>query len=713
MNLSRDTLTEFLRLALLATVALLVAQPYFSPRLIGAGDALWYHHLLADAVTQFRAGVFPVFVGQSDYSFNGAVYPLRAAPYYQYFAGGLDFITGQTLSFFALQHLTAILSFSGGIMGAYFALVWVAPRQRWTAAALATLYVLCPAVAGLFYAQDLYMSGMTLPWVPLACAALVRSFDDDSPTPLIVLAVSLAALWWAHSPIALWVTLVATVAQLAAILYSSAKKPAFRRSVIGGALFILLAAYPIISVFLLRTPGETIVPYIMDRTELLREVRATFPASVLPIHSDAPTLTHLQVGYSLWLSLLVTTVACLRLRRVGVILMLGTGWLLLTLIFPVPGITRALWFSFPETLVGMTLYWPVQRLGIIIAALIIVCAQRALADSKLPARQSTRLALAVTLLLCVTWSATEVASFIRKARAQADTPVDSQRWALPENIAIQRHTYGLLSGRPAYFNHGVVDPRLELRLLDPADNHLLASNYPSLPTQPFRDEFSGVIDANPGIINLRPTLTLAPEQHYFLTFDFIHPDTTGILQIIGPQFYREYVLPLAGERKAFGAGSDAEKTIALWTSAATAQTLELRFIPTASGAVTSTYIPFARYRFAAYDPGSLPIRVDSLIPLRAVVRSPGPAHLETPRMFVPGYVATVNGAPVTVKKSREGLVTFPVPAGESRVELRFAGPVALNVAFWLSLAGWIIGAAALGWKLTVSQFRPLFSRHTR
>jgi hypothetical protein len=47
------------------------------------------------------------------------------------------------------------------------------------------------------------------------------------------------------------------------------------------------------------------------------------------------------------------------------------------------------------------------------------------------------------------------------------------------------------------------------------------------------------------------------------------------------------------------------------------------------------------------------------------------------------------------------------------VELRFVGPVALNVAFWLSLAGWIIGAATLGFKLTVSQFRPIFNRHTR
>lgn len=710
MSISRGTFTEFLRLALLAAAALLVAQPYFSPRLIGAGDALWYHHLLADAVTQFRAGVFPVFVGQSDYSFNGAVYPLRAAPYYQYFAGGLDLITGRTLSFFALQHLTAILSFVGGIIGAYFALVWVAPERRWTAAILATLYVLCPGVAGLFYAQDLYMSGMTLPWVPLACAALLRSFDDDSSTPLIVLAVSLAALWWAHSPIALWVTLVATVVQLAAFSCSSEKKSALRRCVIGGALFALLAAYPIISVFLLRTPGETIVPYVMDRTELLREVRATFPASILPLNPAAASLTHLQLGYGLWVILFVATAACFRFRRVGVVLLISAAFLLLTLVFPVPGITHALWFSFPETLVGMTLYWPIQRLCIVVAALIVVCAQRALADCKLPTRPPARVALALTLLLVIAWSATEASTFLHKASTQADTTADSRRWALPENVAIQRHTYGLLSGRPAYFNHGVVDPRLELRLLDPADHHLIASNYPSPLASAFRDEFSGVVDANPGIINLRPTLTVVPGQHYFLTFDFAQKETTGILQIIGPKFYREYVLPLSGERKAFGAGPDAEKTIALWTTTDAPQTLELRFIPTAPGAVTSAYIPFAHYRFASYAPAALPIQVDSLIPLRALVRSPIPALLETPRMSVPGYVATVNGSPVTVSKSPEGLVTFPVPAGESRVELRFAGPLTLRVAFWLTFCAWILVGAWLTTTLVAPKLRALLTR---
>ena len=103
-------------------------------------------------------------------------------------------------------------------------------------------------------------------------------------------------------------------------------------------------------------------------------------------------------------------------------------------------------------------------------------------------------------------------------------------------------------------------------------------------------------------------------------------------------------------------------------------------------------MPFARYRLQRIDEQALPVRVSSLIPYRATVRSPDAALLETPRMFVPGYAATVNGAPVAVRKSAEGLVAFAVPQGESQVELRFAGPLPLHLAFWLSAAGWLVAA---------------------
>ena len=452
---------EAARWLLLIGATVWLVHPYFAARLIGTGDALWYHHSLADAVTQFRAGVFPVFVGQSDYSFNGSIYPLRAAPYYQYLAGLLDLLTGRRLGFFALEHLTAIVSVIAGAASAYWALAWIAPGQRWSAAALALLYVMCPAVAGLFYAQDLYMSGMALPWVPLAFAAVVRSFDDDGLRPQAVLAASLAALWWAHSPIALWATAFAAVGELVRLIVRRPNRAGFARTAIAAGIFGALAAYPFASVFLLRTPGEAIVPYIMDRQALLDGVRNSFPSSLQPIDLKAPILTYMQLGYGLWFVLLAGAVAwSFRPRLWAVGLLLASAGLLVLLLFPVPWIDRALWLSLPETVVGMTLYWPMQRFYILIAAAAVVCGQRLLRE--FPANRAIgRDAVLLGLLVAALWSAREAAKFIEMARLQSDTVLDSRRWSRLENVAVQRHTYGLFPRRPAYFTHGVVEPRME------------------------------------------------------------------------------------------------------------------------------------------------------------------------------------------------------------------------------------------------------------
>jgi len=689
---------EAARWLVLLAAAVWLVHPYFAARLIGTGDALWYHHLLADAVTQFRAGVFPVFVGQSDYSFNGSIYPLRAAPYYQYLAGLLDLLTGRTLGFFALEHLTAIVSVLAGATAAYWALVWIAPGHRWSAAALALLYVMCPGVAGLFYAQDLYMSGMALPWVPLAFAALVRSFDDESLRPQAVLAASLAALWWAHSPIALWVTAFAAVGELVLLLVRRPNRIGLARTAIAAGIFAALAAYPFVSVFLLRTPGEAIVPYIMDRQALLEWVRNSFPSSLQPIDLNAPILTYMQLGYGLWLVLLAGAVAwSFRPRLWAVGLLLASAGLLVLLLFPVPWITRALWFSLPETVVGMTLYWPMQRFYILIAAVAVVCGQRLLRE--FPARGALgRGAVLLGLLLAVLWSAKEASKLIEMARRQSDTLLDSRDWSRLENVAVQRHTYGLFPRRPAYFTNGVVEPRMESRLLDPTTGRILASDYDQASAKAPQEDFRGTIDVNPGILDLDPPLTLRPGEQYLLTFDFARPDTTGVLQMIGPNLYREYNLPRSGESKSFGSERQSEKSITIWTSTPGSEAVRLRFIPTVEHAKPSDYIPFAKYRLQKIDDQALPVRVTSLMPYRATVRSPAPALLESPRMFVPGYVATVNGAPVAVRRSAEGLVAFPVPAGESRVELRFAGPTALHLAFWLSAAGWLLAGLWTAWR---------------
>jgi hypothetical protein len=323
----RDLAGELLRCSLLVLVAFWATSPFLAPSLIGGGDAIWYHHQVADAVTQFREGVFPVFTGQTFYSFNGAIHPFRTAPYCQYLAGLIDWVTGHRLGFHALLHFTAMASLLGGALTAYGSLVWLAPAHRWRAVFLALVYVLAPGVLGLPFAQDLYMSTMAVPWVPLALAAAVQLYRTEGYTAPLLLGGSLGALWWAHSPIAVWTTLAAGVT-VAAGLYgawrraspksssgASAETPKLRqigteapRLIAAGASLALVAAYPVVSVLSLRSAGERIVPRLLDRQSLLDEVHRAFPQLLLPLDGQHPLLTFMQPGYTVLAGLVAAVI---------------------------------------------------------------------------------------------------------------------------------------------------------------------------------------------------------------------------------------------------------------------------------------------------------------------------------------------------------------------------------------------------------------------
>jgi hypothetical protein len=97
-----------LRVLLVGAAALGVLLPFFTDRLIGGTDARWYATMLHDFVAQLRAGVFPVFIGQGEFAWNGAVHLFRSAPVYMHVAGAWDFLTWRVLNAPALQHLAIL-----------------------------------------------------------------------------------------------------------------------------------------------------------------------------------------------------------------------------------------------------------------------------------------------------------------------------------------------------------------------------------------------------------------------------------------------------------------------------------------------------------------------------------------------------------------------------------------------------------------------------
>jgi hypothetical protein len=694
---------ELWRWAFLSGVVLWLLHPFATNRMIGTGDALWYAQMLADFVTQIRDGHFPVFVGQTEWAWNGAVYPLRVAPLYQHLGAAIDFVTGRQLGFFALQHAIVSVSGSLGLVSAYLCLRSIDPASPWRSAVLAGLYLSCPGVLGTIYTQDLYMTWMVLPFLPIAFLGAARTFERDDLTAQCLLAVGLAGTWLAHAPVALWLTLIVGTSQAVRLLFIHRRVPSWQRAAAGGALFALLGSYPFISVVRLQIPGvaSAVASGLANDQQITQAIREVFPRVLQPLSESARALSDLQLGYALWVLLAFTVVvSCatgLFLRREErgtmsiVPLLLGACALLIVLLLPVPLVTEWLWNHVPGQIKRITFYWPMHRFYLLLAAMIVTVVQLTARRRHERWRQATM----IVACLGLAWSLWECRQFVRAGADRTASTAISQRALRPENRLLMNHAYGLFAALPEHFTNGATDPRAEVRLFNARTGEELRGPTPTGNFIPV----TGRIDANPGILRLDRELIVEPGQRYALDFQFRARDYTGILQLSGSTLFREYQLPRSGSERAFGTAPGNSTTLALWTTSREPERIVLRFIPTAPGATPGQFADFGELRFRQIDPASEPATLLGLVPLRVRTRASTPAELRTPRMAMLGYSATVDAAAASLSTAADGTVQVAVPAGEHIVELAYRAPALVQFSYFATLLAWA-AVAALG-ALTV------------
>jgi hypothetical protein len=719
---------EFLRLGLLTGFACWLAHPFLTGRLIGGGDAWWYANMLRDFLAQVRNGIFPVWTGQTEFAFNGAVYPLRAAPFYQHLAGLLDLLTGRRLDAFALQNAAVSISILGGVLVAYFALCRLAADRRNLAAVLSVLYAGCPGVLGLITSQDLYMSCMAAPFLPLVTCGLALSLRDGGWPAQRMIVIGLALTWYAHAPLAAWLTLIALGVQAVRLVLHGFSRQVCREVAGGALLFAGLAACVFVSVITLRG-GDTagVIPYAIERVRIVAALREAFPHSLLPVRMPATSLGDLQLGYALWAVLGAGCAASLRPGRWRLFPLTVAAVVVVVLLLPIPSVTPRLWNSIPESLARLTYYWPMHRLYPVLAALALPlgilaftsCPVEASSESvspslspSLPVLRSLGKAGSLSLgMIAVLWSGWEAGKLVATAQVRTATPQETALKQRPENAPLMNHAYGLSLALPPYFSNGVMDPWFELRVLgDPGRRVIMQDNASSVirSNPPPWCDFTSRLDLNPGIWDLSPELVLQPGRRQLLEFDFGGQRYAGTLQIEGPHFFRQYVLPASGQPLAFGTKGFSAHWLPLWTSSDRPETIRLRFIPDAN-IKTSRPPVFARYRWYPVDPQTLPLRIDSLSPLRLTVTLKEPGMLETSRMQFPGYRAQVDGKDSAVKRSPNGLVAVSLPAGTHTVGIDYRLPWLLQLALMLSAATWL-GLLASIFYTWASAFRVRRSR---
>ena len=699
--------SELARWGVLGVSATLMPLCFYSRLSLGSGDAHWYGIMLADFITQLRSGVFPIWVGQSVYAFNGAVSPLRFAPGFQVLGGLLDLLTGQSLEPLALRNLELALCALMGAYSCYACLRPIVGNGRWIACLLSVLWILGPGVVAPLMSGDQYMTFTAVPFVPLVLHGCWRVWHLDDRWGRFWIATGLAATWLCHPPVGMWMTLVAAGLYTLALL--SRRRWAWEFESVGfmAAAFLVLGSWPFVSVIGLENQYKV----VSSAGYAVEMIHRYFPANFLPINLRSEGLTTYQIGYAL-LAVLLLSLALLGRSRSRAAWAFALAALVVPLFaLPVPWINQALWMHAPQTFVTINNVWPMQRLFLVWSAVTVFTAAIVLGTERVRSLRALRVSAFGLLAAGVVWSALEASKLEHGLAASSNAGITRLHENL-NNLQLSRYAYSSFESTPGYFSHAYMDPWLENRLLDLKTQEPFLNNADAAAprTDPTAGSpgapvlvASGMLTASSvdrgNYYRLTPTLHLDPHQTYALRLEFADPSVHGTLQLIGGGLFREYNLPDSGAGvandgppRAFGSGATSSHVVPISFDGDTPLSPEAFFI---ADRYTAEHYPLASYRLYRYDRARLPVSVSSWIPYRAHVESPRPAFVETPRMWLRGWRAQVNGQPVTPERSLQNLLMVPVNAGPSDVTLEYHPPLSLLGASWALGLGWV-GLAAAG-----------------
>ncbi len=699
---------ELVRWTALGLAATLVMLPFYFAGSVGSGDAHWYVVMLADFLAQLKAGAFPVWVGQGPFAFNGAVSPLRYAPGFQYYGGIADFLSAQALQPVAVKNLCLCLSGIGGAFAAYACMRPIVNGRHWIACLLAILWIAGPGVLAPVISGDQYMTFIAIPFVPVVLHGCWRVVALDDRWGRLWIAAGLGALWVCHPPIGLWMTVIAGAIYASMLLLRRSWARELGRIGFMAAVFLAIGSYPFIS--LLNLDNQLRVTSVGGSAAY--EVHRYFPGNFRPISPAGGGLMDYQIGYAL-LGVLVLSLALLAVSRPRAAWAFALASVLVVpFTVPVPFLTDFLWGHLPGWFVTIDNVWPMQRLFLIWSALAAFTAAVVLGSPRVSGGPWGRALVVAALAAGLAWSATEARKLAALATRTHSSPEQTRVMEGPNNSQLGRYAYGSFATTPGYASHGFMDAWFENRLLDRQSLESFLSNADAAAPGDGPDPGAATL-VSKGLMTaenitqstsyfLRPTLTLDPGKRYALRLEFFDPATDGVLQLMQDTLFREYLLPdsgvgigRSGPPRSFGTEATSGRVISLGVLGKDPAPIKTILITARASHKDFTA---GRYWLYTYERSRLPISVESWIPYRVRFTAPRPAYLESPRMWLKDWRATVNGVAVAPERSPEGLVMVPVPAGPNTVTLDYVPPFAVQASFWIFAGAWVLaGGAALAW----------------
>ncbi|HZZ19603.1 MAG TPA: hypothetical protein VFE25_09545, partial [Opitutaceae bacterium] len=681
--------------AALVAVGLIAASPFLSRDLVGTGEAYNYSLAVGDAVQQMRHGDMPPLVGQTELAFNGRVHPLRNAPYLFYLAAAIDAVTFHKLTPWQLQNVSLVYSILGAVIACYAGLRWATGCSQAVALFLATVYGLSSPLLCAANQLDLFMTVHAAAFAPVAVAACIRGCRVPSFTADAWMAAGLAETWLAHPPVAVWLTFCLVVIRLAHFVTA----PSVTRAASGACALIVFAAlscFVFASVATLNTDLGFFADSSVFRPFLevvMQGVRKAFLPSFLPVTRTATAAGDLQFGYVPWILTIGSTVAAYRMRRTGngktAIFALTVACFVLLLMLPVPGITRALWGLVPVSVLTLTTEWPMQRLYLVALALALFGAGL-VSTEFLTKWKHRRRVLPFLVFFAVAWTGYQATAFIKLGYADRRSHKETEAIYRPSNLNLTVTSYAFL-GLPPTYNHGVVDPSMEFRILQDGKDEVSSNLSAAFSASPVVGQGSIAASRGDAKSAISKPVLLQPGHRYLLTFTFKVPEIRGYLSVLGSSIQRYYGLPSSGEAQGFGMLPGQRRTIPIWTDLRKPESVILGIVADPGFPILSGLSDFADYSLQDVDVKALPIRLESFLPMRLTVDQPlAECTVETPRRFISGYRARVNGLDVTPLISPTRQLMVPIPAGHSVVEIWYVGSVIARTAFWICLASWIV-----------------------
>lgn len=784
---------ERVRRILLLASGLVIALPLITCNAVGGTDARWYAQMLADFIGQLRSGVFPVFVGQSEFAFNGPVHPFRSAPAYLWLAGIWDLATFRSLSFVALQHLTGITACLVAATGMYAALTAAVRGNRWLAAGLALLYATCPVIIGTLQTKEMYMTAMAEAVLPLVVWANGGLFHRDDLQRYLALAAALVLTWMAHPPVALIASMATLLIQGGRLAAASQSWAVLGRAAVGAIGFCAFGAYYFWS--MREIPMGSSPPILRDIPWVIgmgagvvavgrglfqrrwkwlallvvaaglladgyrewlwwfvwfgaiagacaalpralyarlfggRGPALVFAAAILAVAlagrtlpwaatvqsavtlgglSGNPTMGtaltasftgryngfDFEPGLVLWMLFGIALVSSIAARRATAQWLLIPVAGLVLFAIPLPGVTEFIAAHSPRGIAEVANLPLTLRIWPPAIACLVLGAHLAL-ESLAGGRNWLRWAAAAAVVAGVLWSARNLVPVVRHGFAVTSNAALTAAWWNPTRTVMDHFVYDLLAC-PQYFSNGKMDPRLETRLLAPDRETVVIGPEQIAERMEKKGATKLALTARPfphsdQWLKILPTITVPARTTLLLRFEFLPEEYRGTLIFAGSSGYREYALPCSGQVRAFGSAPGASRVISIENPLAEPETYQLELLvgPGLSGKLRNG--DFGNVTVSQFEPERSPLRLRSLAPYVVETHLDRGGCLETPRSYVPGYRATIDGNPVALERSTQTLAMLAVPPGDHVVEIRFVGTKALWAGLAVSGFAWTLG----------------------